>query len=46
MTELTASSFEARMREHATPEQVESFQRYFKTGPGEYGEGDAQVRRR
>ena len=40
MTELTASSFEARMREHATPEQVENFQRYFKTGPGEYGEGD------
>jgi 3-methyladenine DNA glycosylase AlkD len=38
--ELTAASFEQRMRALATPADAAQLQRYFKTGPGGYGEGD------
>jgi 3-methyladenine DNA glycosylase AlkD len=38
--QLTAADFEHRMRELASPEDAANLQRYFKTGPGEYGEGD------
>lgn len=37
---LTASAAEARLRMLAEPDRVPLLSRYFKTGPGEYGEGD------
>lgn len=38
--ELTAASVLAALQAVATPERAKSSQWYFKTGPGEYGEGD------
>jgi len=37
---LTAESVLAELQVVATPERAKSSQWYFKTGPGEYGEGD------
>jgi 3-methyladenine DNA glycosylase AlkD len=37
---LTADAIRKRLRAHAMPENVAILQRFFKTGPGEYGEGD------
>jgi 3-methyladenine DNA glycosylase AlkD len=37
---LTAESIEARLREVAEPDRAQALQRFFRTGPGEYGEGD------
>ena len=39
-TELTAEHFIERLTAHQSPAEREKLQRYFKTGPGEYGEGD------
>ena len=33
------SSLSAQLRAHATPEKAQGSQRFFKTGPGQYGEG-------
>jgi 3-methyladenine DNA glycosylase AlkD len=37
---LTAAVIRRKLRAHARPESVTILQRFFKTGPGEYGEGD------
>jgi 3-methyladenine DNA glycosylase AlkD len=37
---LTASAIRRRLRAQASPARVPILQRFFKTGPGEYGEGD------
>jgi 3-methyladenine DNA glycosylase AlkD len=37
---LTAELFTARLEELASPVELEKIQRYFKTGEGDYGEGD------
>ncbi len=36
----TANQVEAALREKTNPEKAAFFPRFFKTGPGEYGEGD------
>jgi 3-methyladenine DNA glycosylase AlkD len=40
---LTAPAIRARLRSHAVPGNVDILQRFFKTGPGEYGEGDVFI---
>jgi 3-methyladenine DNA glycosylase AlkD len=37
---MTLDALRARVRGLADPEDARSLQRFFKTGPGEYGEGD------
>jgi 3-methyladenine DNA glycosylase AlkD len=37
---ITASEIRAALHKHADPRQASILQRFFKTGPGEYGEGD------
>jgi hypothetical protein len=39
-TELTAEQFIKQLETHKSPEQAKGYLRYFKTGVGEYGEGD------
>jgi 3-methyladenine DNA glycosylase AlkD len=36
----TAAAISRKLRKHADPSSVEILQRFFKTGPGQYGEGD------
>lgn len=40
---LTAAQVRAALLAHADPVDAENLQRFFKTGPGEYGEGDVFV---
>lgn len=37
---MTAVAVRRALRLHATPERAAAGRRYFRTGPGEYGEGD------
>lgn len=37
---ITASQIRAALHKHADPRQASILRRFFKTGPGEYGEGD------
>jgi 3-methyladenine DNA glycosylase AlkD len=37
---LTAKAAQCRLRSFADPEQATNLARFFKTGPGQYGEGD------
>ncbi|MGH2538626.1 MAG: DNA alkylation repair protein [Candidatus Promineifilaceae bacterium] len=37
---MNAERFVERLEAQRSPEQAQLFQRYFKTGPGQYGEGD------
>lgn len=39
----TLDEVRARLREHASPRDALGARRYFKTGPGEYGEGDVFI---
>src|SRR5256885_908187 len=37
---MTANDVRAKLRSLGSPERAEMSKRYFKTGPGQYGEGD------
>jgi len=37
---MTANEILTRLEQLGSPERAEVSKRYFKTGPGEYGEGD------
>ncbi|TAL40669.1 MAG: DNA alkylation repair protein [Salinibacterium sp.] len=43
MPSLTAAEFTERMLAVGHPEKVAQYNRYFKTGPGQYGEGDVFI---
>lgn len=42
-TSLTAGHFVERLREHQSDDELRKIQRYFKSGAGEYGEGDSFI---
>ena len=37
---ITAAQFVKKLKTYASPKDVEKIRRYFKSGKGEYGEGD------
>jgi hypothetical protein len=37
---INAAQFVRKLKTYSSPEEVEKIQRYFKSGKGEYGEGD------
>jgi len=39
-TEISADRFVERLKSYLSPVELKKIQRYFKTGPGDYGEGD------
>jgi DNA alkylation repair enzyme len=39
-TGMTAAEFVRKLKTYRSPEELKKIQRYFKTGAGEYGEGD------
>jgi 3-methyladenine DNA glycosylase AlkD len=41
--ELSADQFVDRLATYASPEEAHKLQRYFKAGPGQYGEGDVFI---
>ncbi len=41
--ERTAAAFVERLEQHQSDEEMRKIQRYFKTGAGEYGEGDVFI---
>src|SRR5512139_829347 len=43
MTQLTAALVKRALAQFATAERAAGASRYFKTGPGEYGEGDVFI---
>jgi hypothetical protein len=40
-TDLSAAHYIKRLTAHQSAEELKKIQRYFKSGEGEYGEGDA-----
>jgi 3-methyladenine DNA glycosylase AlkD len=40
---VTSAQIKARLRQRAKPERVPVLSRFFKTGPGDYGEGDVFI---
>jgi 3-methyladenine DNA glycosylase AlkD len=39
-TDMTAAQFVEKLESYRSPEELQKIQRYFKTGEGQYGEGD------